>query len=226
MRASTTSKKLGLFQWIVNVSTIIALVLQCVHIPDPWANYVPYLAYAVIGSSIVSIIIHIVTRRKSTYKRDALVEMTKNRMINSIGKVVMFGGDLSWADDYAKTITTITNNSQEVEIFFPLEKIGNAKRSVIDRFDKSVVTLKKAGAVIYCSEKDYHLRCTLIDVNPGQENRDLCVISSKRTRRDASNQKNNTYITIMLDYKNDEDRMMCDSFYRNYCLMKELSSEY
>ncbi len=216
----------NLFQWIVNISTVIALILQCLNIPEPWKNYVPYIAYIVIVLLILSIILRVVTRKKSIFTRTELINATKERMINSTGKVVMFGGDLSWADDYLDVIATLTNNSQIVEIIFPLEKIINAKKSVITRFEKQVQKLKAAGATIYSSEEDFHLRCTLIDVGPGHENEDLCVISSKRIHTDKSDPDKNKYQANILHYKYYEERALCSSFYLNYDLIKRLCSLY
>lgn len=147
-------------------------------------------------------------------------------MINSTGKVVMFGGDLSWADDYIDVITKLTNNSQVVEIIFPLEKIEKSKQSVITKFEKQVQALRQAGAIIYSSTEDYHLRCTLIDIEPGRENEDLCVISSKRIYTDESDSNNNKYQTNIVEYAKKEERALCNSFYRNYCLIKQQSSQY
>ena len=147
-------------------------------------------------------------------------------MINSTGKTVMFGGDLSWAADYLDVITKITNNSQTIEIIFPLVKITNSKSSVITKFEENVQALQKAGAVVYASTEDYHLRCTLIDVDPGRDNEDMCVISSKRIYTDAADSNNNKYRINMLEYANAEDRALCNSFYRNYYLIKQIYSKY
>lgn len=221
-----TKRSINLFQWIVNVSTVVALILQCLDIQEPWQRFIPYIAYLVIFLSIISIIINIVVKEKSVYPRPKLVQLTKNRMINSTGKIVLFGGDLSWADDYVDTITTITDNSQVVEIFFPLEVIANAKRSVISRFEKRVCALKKAGATVYSTVEDYHLRCTLIDVDSGPENENLCVISCKRVYKDPLNTASNKYQVDILENANEAERAMCNSFYRNYCLVKELCSKF
>lgn len=220
------SKGASLFQGIVNLSTIVALLLQCINIPTSLQKYIPYVAYVVIFLCILSIVYSIITREKTVFTRSQLIRVTKNRMLNSTGKIVMFGGDLSWADDYIDIITKLTNNSQTVEIIFPMEKITNAKQSVITRFEKRVARLKAAGATIYCSIEDYHLRCTLIDVEPGRENEDLCVISSKRIYRDTSDPNKNKYQTNILEYTNNEQRALCNSFYRNYCLIMKLCSKY
>lgn len=215
-------KGLRLFHWTVDVATIIALLLQCFNITASWTRYI---AGVVILLFLLSIVISVVTK-KTTFKRTELIKLTKKRMINSTGKVVMFGGDLSWTDDYIDVITKLTNNSQVVEIIFPLEKIANSKGSVRDRFQKNVTALKKAGAVVYASKEDYHLRCTLIDIEPGRENEDLCVISSKRIYTDEKELNKNKYQTNVLEYKKADERALCNSFYRNYCLIKQICRKY
>lgn len=222
-RVLKNQKRFGLFQWVVNISTIVALLLQCLGISGAWLRYI---AFAVIGLSVLCIIISIITRKRTVFKRNELIRLTKNRMINSTGKTVMFGGDLSWAADYLDVITKITNNSQTIEIIFPLDKITNSKSSVITKFEENVQALQKAGAVVYASTEDYHLRCTLIDVDPGRDNEDMCVISSKRIYTDAADSNNNKYRINMLEYANAEDRALCNSFYRNYYLIKQIYSKY
>lgn len=214
------------FRWVVDISTVVALILQCVNIPQPWKKYIPCVAYFVIFLSLISIIVNLFAKEKSVLYRPELIRTTKERMINSTGTIVMLGGDLSWADDYVDTIAKITDNSQIVEIFFPLEVITNSKGSVINRFEKRVQALKNAGATIYTIDEDYSLRCTLIDIDLGHENEDLCVISSKRIYKNAENPEANKYQTNILRNSNETERAMCNSFYRNYCLIKKLSSEY
>ena len=213
---------LSLFEWLVNLSTITALVLQCINLPDSWNKYVQYIAYLVIFFFIISIILTILNRRKTSYKRPALVERTKQDMINSRGTVVMFGGDLSWAEDYIDTIAQIANNSQLVEIIFPLEKILHAPHTAIQQFDNRVQWLKQAGAKIYSTEEDYHLRCTLIDI----QSDDMCVVSSKRISKDPKNPNNNKYQVNILQYSNPKERALCNSFYLSYCWIKKHCTQY
>lgn len=80
-------KGLDLFQWIVNVSTIVALILQCLKIPAPWEKYIPAVAYLVIFLSLLSIFINITTRKRNILKRSRLIALTKDRMINATGKL-------------------------------------------------------------------------------------------------------------------------------------------
>ncbi len=213
----------GLFQFVVNISTILALLLQCFGITGIWLQAA---AYTVIVLSILSIIITIVKRKKTLLKRNKLIKLTKERMINSTGKIVMFGGDLSWTYDYIDVITKITGDSQIVEIIFPMEKISHSKNSVKARFNKNVQMLRNAGADIFFTDKDYHLRCTLINVETGRGIEDFCVISNKRVHTDAANSNNTKYQTNVLEYANVEDRALCNSFYLNYCLIKEVYTPY
>ena len=125
------SKKTSLFQYIVDVSSIIALATQCIDFAPAYSKVIEYVAITVIGLSIISLVIDIVNqKKKNKFKRSAIVKETQRLMINSTGKIVMFGGDLSWAENYLATIAYLSNNNQIVEIIFPKEKLRGAKKSV------------------------------------------------------------------------------------------------
>ncbi len=218
------TKKISLFQYVVSFATIIAFVLQCIDIPTPYKSII---ASIVIILTIVCIIIDVVNvKKKNVLNRKMLVTHTQNLMSNSTGKVVMFGGDLSWTEDYIETIKHLTNNNQIVEIIYPKDKIRNSKRSVCDRFEKNVKQLKVAGAKVYFTDKDYHLRCTLVDVGSTCDNGDLKIISSKRIHRNLKNADKNQYKTYLFENSNENDKILCESFYQNYELIRQIYKEH
>lgn len=133
---------------------------------------------------------------------------------------------MSWTNDYLKIIKELTNNSQIVEIIFPLSVLNNTKRSVRERFNKNVKLLKDAGACIYYTEEDYHLRCTLIGVNSIRDGKDLCVISSRRIHKDFENPWKTLYQTNILSYSIPSEQELCDSFLRNYNLIVRVRYKY
>ena len=224
------SKKTSWFQYFVNVSSVFALVMQCITTLKPndfLIKLMPFTAVVVIVLSVICIIIDIVNqKKKNVFTRKVLVSYTQELMYNSRGKVVMFGGDLSWTEMYIETITYLTNNNQDVEIIFPLSKIKNAKKSVIMRFEKNIKQLKNAGAKIYCTENDYHLRCTLVDIGAERDNSVLKIISSKRIFTDINNQNKNKYKTYLFENSNPNDKIICESFYQNYELICKIYKEY
>ncbi len=219
------SKKTSLFQYIVDISSIVALGIQYITFPEKISKYIPWFVTIIIIMSIISFIIDLISQRKNNVvNRKALVKHTKKIMNDSTGKVVMFGGDLSWTDDYLSIITELTNNNQKVEIIYPRSKTDKAKASVAARFRKNVDALKNAGATVLSCEEDYHLRCTLIDVDSTNDNSDFKIITSKRLSK-KKNPNKNTYKSFMFDSTNTNDKMLCDSFYQNYLHIKNICKE-
>ncbi len=214
-------KNTNLFQEIVNISTIVALILQCVTVPDPWNKFIPWIAYIVIFLSFIGIFLNIKNKKSTKWSRNKLIKKTKKLMTNSTGTTVMFGGDLSWATDYIDVIKNLSINNQTVEIFFPLEKMENATKEAKDTFENRIKSLETAGAKVYALKKDYSLRCTFIGLHPEHENDDFIVISSKRISKDLNNPNRNKYKTILLESSNIEDKVASAAFYLNYLILKE-----
>lgn len=225
MKKLSFSKKTNKFQYAVNIITIIALAIQCFPIPDIF-QYI--IAGVLIFIALLGLILDIIFDKKhNTLNRKNLVNVTVDLMRNSRGKVVMFGGDLSWSEDYLAAIKYLTDANQTVEVFFPYEKLHkNTKNSVKTRFEKNIKKLTDAGAIIRYTENDYHLRCTLIDIDASLDNDDFTVISSKRIKKDAKDENKNQYHVVVLKNSTPEDKMLCDAFYRNYLLIYEISKEY
>ena len=213
---------LSFFEWLVDISTITALVLQCINLPESMVHYEPILAYIVIFLFVISMGITIHNRRRTIVSRSKLMNITNSKMMNSIGKVVLFGGDLSWVDDYAKTIKNLTDSAKIVEVFFPKEKTINAKPDVLEQFNTRVERLKLAGAKVYCTDTDYHLRGTLINV----EHREMHIILSKRVNNSFSNPNKNRYHLTLLHSEKSEDQAMCNAFLLSYRAIKNECIEY
>jgi len=220
---SMYNKNVDLFKWIVDISTIIALILQCIKLPQKYDGFVPYIAYAVIVMLVIDIIVTIAIHKKKQLARNPLINKTKKLMRNSTGTVVMIGGDLSWTEDYVPDIKNLTQNNQKVEIFFPKCKIIPTNKK---SFDERVCQLKNAGATIFASEEDTGIRCTMIDVDSSRDLNEFKIIISKRTTSHKRNLRKNKYRVVFLNNSNDSDKLLCNSFYNNYLLLKRISKEY
>lgn len=210
---------LEMFKWIVDISTIVALILQCLNINKDWVKYV---AYFIIILSVISLALMAFSKKGEEYKKKIVVKTTCDMLRDATGKIVMFGGDLSWTKDYLEAITNATNNNLQVDIVFPKEKICNAKQSVMCRFENNIKKLKNAGANIYCTEKDYKLRCTII--NADEKTDDIKIVSTKRVHRAKKNDENNIYKMDVLEYR--RNRSLCDVFYTCYQLISQVWEKY
>lgn len=208
------------FGSIVNLCTIAALILQCIPLKIPsWLNWC--IAVIVIILIIVSAILDIKNKNahKHIVSKKDLANLTINLMENASENVVMFGGDLSWADEYSDTIKNLTKGSKTVEIILPAPKMTKAKSSVRDKINKRIEQLKDCGAEIYCTPEDIGLRCTLVDVNT-VEISDLRILSCKRVKNSFDDKAKNQYRVYCFDSSDEYDKIMCNLFLRNYIFVK------
>lgn len=211
-----------IYKAVVDVCTLLAFILSYIHIPEQYEYLERIFVLIVIALLIVSMIISICSRNKYTRKR--LMRTTKKIMTNS-ESVVMFGGDLTWAPDYASTITNLTANSKQVDIIFPKTKYESANSQAKLHFDKNIDILKKAGATIYYTDVDTGLRCTLVnvgafDVNKVDDSEDLKVITSKRVYKNEKNGLRNKYRVNIYGIKKDYEKPLCMLYYKFYDKVK------
>ncbi len=210
------------FHQTVNACTIFALALQCMELPEAWKKYTAIAGWIMVILSIISFGAAIACAQRTKMKKDRLVGQTRRFMRNSLGTVVLMGGDLSWADDYAMDIQYLTNNNHDVEVIFPLEKLSRAHGAGKEQFIQRLNKLKEVGAQIYTTKQDVGLRCTLVDVSSDRESAELKIISSKRVRLHDDNVNKTVYRVRVLRDTNPDDKMLCTSFYRNYLLIKQI----
>ena len=210
------------FDSLVSVCSIVALILQCIELPEPFANYTHYIAWAVIVLSVVSLGFDVYTRRREILKGQELNKMTRKLLLNTSHKVVFMGGDLSWAAAYLDTIRRLTQEGKSVEIFFALDRVIEGGDEAVTRFEMTRRDLKNAGAVLYSCIVDHHLRCVLVDVEANDWNSSTCICLSERiVTTENQDHSANRYRTRILRGKNREDMPLINSYRLNYELLKK-----
>jgi len=202
----------------------MAFVLQSLDMPDWYVQFEPFGAYFIIALLAINILISFMTRNK--FSKARLIKKTIFLMRNATENIVMFGGDLSWAEDYEDVIKELTGDGKTVIVIFPFSKISNFSRNASTRFDTNVLKLKMAGAIIYYTENDHNLRCTIIDIGIERAREDMKVISSKRINRHSTNQSKNQYRVNYFQYKKDHEKAFCNLYYNNYVLIKDIIKRY
>lgn len=202
------------------MATILAIIFSLIPVSNQgksWWEYAP-TAYAV----IVAVFLAVDTVTPSSnfrLKKNAVVKQTKRIMDNATSSIVMFGGDLSWADDYKGTIEQLTKHGQSVEIIFPATKFANLSKNALRAFNERVETLRASGARIYYTEDDLGLRCTMANVNievPDSVSEDLVIIKSKRVNRSFNDSKKLRYEVEYYRRNNKNERNQCDFIYQVY----------
>lgn len=102
--------------------------------------------------------------------RDDVIERGRHLIRGAVGGVVMFGGDLSWAPEYAEAIRDAVDNGRKVVVLHP-QTVGSPAHLA-----RNVETLLGVGAEVYETKADCGLRATL--VNPDTPGNTLLYVVS------------------------------------------------
>lgn len=141
---------------------IIAVISFLCSLVDSIPSLVSTILFALAWISLIILIYSNWNTR--TVSRKKMMKRGKDILENAESKVILFGGDLSWCDDYLETLRKLLNSNKTVEVYFPNTKFYNvtnnlAADKLIDRIDK----LAQIGAKIYMIDNDYRMRCLITD---------------------------------------------------------------
>lgn len=184
-----------------------------------------YVKNIILFISIISLIVLVlITLYMSGKKRRKQLMNFGNKIILSTKeKVVLFGGDLSWTNDYLKSIQTICAENKKVEIIFPDSKYENCDK---DELLNRIILLQEAGAVVYSYNNDFGLRCILLDPDSFNTNDNMEIMITERTYRHPSNTLKNKYILKYLKYSNASQKDICKSYIANYYYIKKVCKKF
>jgi hypothetical protein len=157
------------------VASIFALLVCRPDIPFGWQ-----LALLVLGlGGGTAVIVSVVLARRarlSVVSRDAMIE-TGDRLIRGAKReVVMFAGDMSWAESHEDAIRFATRSGKRVSIVFP--------HSRADRVQRNAALLHGAGAQLISLKRDTGLRATLVD--PDDPLDAVLYVATRRLRGGAT----------------------------------------
>ena len=214
---SNIKNNLGLYE---SSLALLGLILQL--IPEIPQKSKSVILYVFIVLFIVIILITIITR--DVVKRERMLKIGRNYIRNTIEKIVLFGGDISWADDYIKDLTDLIAEGKTVEVYYPINKYTSLKGDAKSLFSKRAGMLQKAGIKVLCFEKDYGLRCMLIDPDTYDKPDEMKLFAAKRVHT-SKKTKYNKYRIIQYQYKHTNQREICKSFLSNYTILKSGSIE-
>jgi hypothetical protein len=108
--------------------------------------------------------------------RHTMTDLGRTLIKNAKREVIMFGGDMSWANDYVEAIRDVVRNGKHVTIVHPR---SDSKKTL-----SNATLLEEAGAKMLATEEDTGLRAMLID---HEDSRDALLFVADRTlRKNAS----------------------------------------
>ena len=170
-------------------------------------------------ASVISLVILVVVTlfNSDVVKRKKLIIRGNKVILSTRERAVLFGGDLSWTDDYLESIRTICNENKEVEIWLPKSKYENSNNGeILNRINR----LKGAGAKVFSYGIDFGLRCILIDPNSYKTNDYMEIMITDRIYRHRVNSLKNKYSLKHLRYRNITQKNICRSYIANYYNVK------
>ncbi len=125
---------------------------------------------------------------------------------NANSKVVMFGGDLSWTDDYLPELRILLSENKTVEIYFPSSKYYHPPNYPADkRLAERIKLLTNIGAKIYLMDEDYHIRCIISDPDGIAEHDKTKILLSCRIKKNQNNMNKNRYTKELITYRQDQE---------------------
>ena len=205
---------------ILTGCTIVGLVLQCIpNIPQLINNIV---IFVLILALLLWLLFKVYNRE--VVRRPKMISMGKNILHNVKDSVVLFGGDLSWIDDYSASLIRLADNTKMVQVFFPLAKIKTMNKEIKESFDVKIYELQNKGVKFYSIPEDYGLRCIISDPHAFNDNENLKILVAKRI--DSAKNNSNKYRIRQLNYSDYSDRDICKSYFCNYKLMQVSAKDY
>lgn len=142
---------------------------------------------------------------KKIITRKKLIKKGKKILTSTHRKAVLFGGDLSWKDDYIINIIQLLKNTKEIEIIIPKEKIETHNQIAKTNLIKDMNELKSNGAEIYITNTDLNMRGFIIDPDSGHTNTKTYILFAKKIKIHSKNQDKNKYSIEELNSEKDKE---------------------
>jgi hypothetical protein len=107
--------------------------------------------------------------------RDAMIHTGRRLIIDVKKEAIMFGGDMSWANDYEEAIRSATGRGKRVRVLYP--------RSDTPKVRRNEQILSDAGADLLPTPIDSGLRAILVDP---EDSKDALLYVVSRTLRSGA----------------------------------------
>ncbi len=212
MSVDIITKVLTIIGFIIQLSPTITIQWKVVGIIVVAVSFIVAFIYSFNSRTIID--------------RKTMINRGKEIIRNATGKVALFGGDISWADDYSDDLKKILAEGKTVEVFYPLEKQISLSKKASSAFYERLGKLKVNGVKVYYFEVDLGLRCIITDPDTYQKPDDMKVLVAKRIKRHNKDQNKNRYRALSFLYNQSGQNDICISYLTTYSLIKGVSKEY
>lgn len=136
------------------VASIISLIALLAGIPETWKVVISML---LIASAVIVLIASIKLRQPAAQvtKRTEMMEKGEAIISGTMRTLIMFGGDMSWAANYARAIKAVTDMGKTVVVVYP--------NSQAPQVLENATLLANSGADLNPIGDDTRLRGFLVD---------------------------------------------------------------
>jgi hypothetical protein len=197
------------------MASIISLVALLVGISDTWKVVISVL---LIVSAVIVLIASIKLRQPTAHitKRTEMMEKGEAIIRGTMRTLVMFGGDMSWAANYAPAIKSVTNMGKTVVVIYPESKAPHVL--------ENAALLANNGADLNPIGDDTRLRGFLVDPDNRTDAR-FWLATRKLKKQGASSEAGvpgglADYAYVTREFRADRDPELIDALltvYRVVC---------
>lgn len=172
-------EKLCIF--FIDISGLLGIIFQFTNIP-------PFFKFIVTIIFICALLyyLYIFISKCRTYSREKRIKKVSEFIMNSKNKIVFFGGNLSWTNDYIRCIREKILEGNSVDIYY--DNNSNMSTDAIEDLNNCIELLRKNGCNVYKLDDCYSLRCIISDAF--NESNDTTAIIIKKAKRSIDITKN------------------------------------
>lgn len=166
----------------------------------------PLKLFFLVFSAVCFIILMVLTfYDKKRISRKRLIKKGKKILNNTHQKVVLFGGDLSWKQDYLEDIINLLKGAKIVEIIIPKEKLQTSNKLARKKIMNDIKEFKSFGADIYVIDTDLNMRGFIVDPESNFANIKTHMLFAKKISTITKNENRNKYSFQELNSEKDRE---------------------
>jgi len=203
--------------YVIGAMSVIGFIMQALSEQN---DYVKYLGVAVVAGTMIAAFAHGIKSR-TVVSRKTMIKRGRQIILSAQSKVVLFGGGLSWANDYLPELKKVSDDGIAIEVVYPLERYNAFSADAKKHFSQRLEALKHVGAQIYSVQLDMGLRCILVDPDSGHRPDHMKILIANHISKHHSKSDKNRYHAMLLSYDNPRQKDLCVSYLSHYCLLQE-----
>lgn len=196
----------------VDISGLLGIIFQFVNIPE----FVKYIVTIIFAGAILYYFYIFISENK-TYNREKRIKKVISFIMNSKNKIVFFGGNLSWANDYVSCIREKIHEGCSIDIYY--DNNTNMATDAKHNLTKNIESLENNGCKVYKLDQCYSLRCIISDaLNEANSTNGIAI---EKIKHDVNYTKNKYKIKKF----NFKDENMLSTLFFDITKMAEKNSE-